>query len=111
MKKQRIFSCILPLLLAFALAAYPSGRAAFAQGAESSAASPGTAAKDFAGLAIGGPPKFSNQVHQALLLLKKQDLEAFAIVTNYVGRIQPGEHSGMRADNTPPTYEMSDATA
>ena len=46
-----------------------------------------------------------------MILLKVRDSDAYAIVTNYVGRIQEGEHSGMWAYNTPPTYEMTDATA
>jgi hypothetical protein len=60
---------------------------------------------------IIGSVRFSNQVHQAVLLLKERDLDAYAIVTNYVGRIQEGERSGMWAYKTPPTYEMSDGTA
>src|SRR6266446_1360656 len=60
---------------------------------------------------IVGSLRFSNQVHQALLLLKARDTNAYAIVTNYVGRIQEGERSGMWAYKTPPTYEISDITA
>lgn len=60
---------------------------------------------------IVGSLRFSNQVSQALILLKSRDTNAYAIVTNYVGRIQEGARSGMRADQTPPTYEMSDKTA
>jgi len=60
---------------------------------------------------IVGSVGFSNRVHQAILLLKERDLEAYAIVTNSVGRIQEGERSGMWAYKTPPTYEMSDRTA
>jgi hypothetical protein len=55
--------------------------------------------------------EFSNQVQRALLLLKTRDADAFAIVTNYVGRIQEGERSGMWAHKTPPTYEMSRTNA
>jgi len=46
-----------------------------------------------------------------MLLLKAKDRDAYAIVTNYIGRIQHGERSGMWAYKTPPTYEMGDATA
>jgi len=60
---------------------------------------------------IVGSLRFSNQVQQALLLLKSRDADAYAIVTNYVGRIKSGERSGMWAYQTPPTYEMSDTTA
>ena len=60
---------------------------------------------------IVGSLRFSNQVHQALFLLNARDTNAYAIVTNYVGRIQEGERSGMWAYKTPPTYEMSDSTA
>lgn len=60
---------------------------------------------------IVGSARFSNQVHQAMLLLQMRDPDAYAIVTNYVGRIQEGERDGMWAYKTPPTYEMTDATA
>lgn len=60
---------------------------------------------------ILGSVQFSNQVHQALLLLAARDSDAYTIVTNCVGRIQEGKQSGMWAYQTPPTYEMSDATA
>ena len=58
-----------------------------------------------------GSVGFSNQVHQAILLLRARDVDASAVVTNYVGRIQEAERSGMAVDKTPPTYEMSDTTA
>ena len=57
-----------------------------------------------------GSDKFINHVRQALLLLKERDANAYAIVQNYVGRIQEGERSGMWAYKTPPTYEMGHAT-
>ncbi|MDB6021721.1 MAG: hypothetical protein JWQ04_1578 [Pedosphaera sp.] len=60
---------------------------------------------------IVGSSRFTNQIHQALLLLKARDTNAYAIVTNYIGRIQEGERSGMWAYKTPPTYEISDSTA
>jgi hypothetical protein len=60
---------------------------------------------------IVGSLQFSNQVQGALLLLKSHDGEAYAIVTNYVGRIEQGSRSGMWAYKTPPTYEMSDTNA
>jgi len=60
---------------------------------------------------IVGSLRFSNQIHQALLLLGSRDTSAYAIVTNYVGRIRQSERSGMWAYKTPPTYEISDSTA
>jgi len=60
---------------------------------------------------IVGSARFSDQVHQAMILLKTQDPDAYAIVTNYVGRIEEGKISGMWAYKNPPTYEMSDLTA
>src|SRR4051812_31443245 len=60
---------------------------------------------------VVGSARFSNQVFQALLLLETKAPEAYSIITNYVGRIQQGTHSGMWAYKTPPTYEMADPTA
>jgi len=60
---------------------------------------------------IVGSLRFSNQVYQAVLLLKARDPDAYAVVTNYVGLIREGPRSGMRADNKPPVYEMTAATA
>jgi hypothetical protein len=39
---------------------------------------------------IAGSERFSNQVSQAVLLLKTRGTKAYAILTNYVGRIQKG---------------------
>jgi hypothetical protein len=60
---------------------------------------------------IVGSARFTTQVQQAMTLLKTQDPDAYAIVTNYVGRIEEGKISGMWAYKNPPTYEMSDDTA
>jgi hypothetical protein len=60
---------------------------------------------------IVGSARFSNQVHHAILLLKARDPEAYVMLTTYVGRLQEGNHSGMWAYKTPPTYEMTDDTA
>ena len=60
---------------------------------------------------VVGSEKFSNQVHEALQLLKEHDADAHAMVRTYVGRIQEGERSGMWAYRTPPTYVMSERTA
>ena len=59
---------------------------------------------------IVGSLRFTNQVHQALALLRSHDTNAYVIVTNYVGRIQEGPRSGMWDYKNPPTFEMSDAT-
>jgi|SRR5579859_1042211 len=60
---------------------------------------------------IKGSAQFRNQVHEAVALLKARDPDAYVILTNFVGRIQEAKRSGMLAYNTPPTNEMSDATA
>jgi hypothetical protein len=60
---------------------------------------------------IVGSARFSDQVRQAMILLKTRDPDAYTIVTNYVGRIEEGKISGMWAYKNPPTYEMSDLTA
>jgi hypothetical protein len=62
-------------------------------------------------LEIVGSERFGKQVRQALLLLEARDANAYAIVTTHIGRIQQGERSGMWAYRTPPTFEMSDASA
>ena len=60
---------------------------------------------------IKGSEQFIDQVQKALHLLKERDADAYAIVTEYVGRIQENELSGMDPLATPPTYYMSDITA
>lgn len=60
---------------------------------------------------IVGSARFIDQVQQAMVLLKARDVAAYAMVTNYVGRIREGEPSGMWAYSTPPTYQMSDTNA
>lgn len=60
---------------------------------------------------IVGSTRFTDQVREAMILLKTQAPDAYAIVTNYVGRIEEGKISGMWAYKNPPTYEMSDDTA
>jgi len=60
---------------------------------------------------IVGGTQYSNRVQQALHLLATRDPDTYAIVTNNIGRIHESEHSGMRAPETPPTYDMSDVTA
>lgn len=58
-----------------------------------------------------GSEAFTNHVGQSLRLLEQKAPSAYTTVTNYVKRIRQGQHSGMWAYETPPTYEMSDTTA
>lgn len=60
---------------------------------------------------VAGSGRFKDQVHRAIVLLQQQDLAAYEVLTNNVGRINESERSGMRAYATPPVYEMSDSTA
>lgn len=60
---------------------------------------------------IVGSVQFSNQVVQALALLRDRDTNAYSIVTNFVGRIQEAESGGMVANATPPTFMLSIAAA
>jgi hypothetical protein len=60
---------------------------------------------------IVGSARFCGQVRQALHLLKVRDPEAYAVVIGDIGRIQEGKRSGMWAYQTPPTFEVNDATA
>ena len=59
---------------------------------------------------IVGSAKFRSEIGEALALLKSKAPDAYVIVTDYVKRIEQGEHSGMWAYKTPPTYEMNDKT-
>ncbi len=59
---------------------------------------------------IAGSEKFTNQITNALALLKSKAPDAYLLVTNYVKRIEQGKHSGMWAYKIPPTYEMGDRT-
>lgn len=60
---------------------------------------------------IVGSEQFKDQVQQAMVLFQQRDLAAYEIVTNNVGRIEEGDRSGIRADETPTVYVMSDRTA
>jgi hypothetical protein len=92
--EMKMMQCIFPFALLLALVG-----------------SSGCARHRASGLEIRGTAQFSNQVQQALLLIKTRDPDAYLIVTQYVGRIKEGKRSGMWAYATPPTYEMSDKTA
>jgi len=59
---------------------------------------------------IVGSRRFSNQVREAMILLKTRDADAYAIVTNYVGRIEGGENQwnvGLQR----PSYLRNEATS
>lgn len=60
---------------------------------------------------IRGDTKFMAQTHLALALLEQKDHEAFQKVQTYIGIIEQGKHSGMWAWETPPRYEVGNATA
>jgi len=60
---------------------------------------------------ITGTTKFKEQVASALALLKTKSPEAYGIVTNYVGEIKEGTHSGMWAYWRTPTFELNGRTA
>ena len=59
---------------------------------------------------IIGSERFTNQIVQALTLLKRKAPEAHGIVISYVKRIEQGARSGMWAYKTPPKFEMGDRT-
>jgi hypothetical protein len=74
--------------------------------------SPGTSnTRRFDSLAIRGTARFDEQVERALALLKTKSPLAYAVAANYVGIIQPGEHSGMRATQNPPVFELNERSA
>ncbi len=60
---------------------------------------------------VAGSARFKEQVHRAIGLLQQRDLIAYQVVTNNIGLIKEGDHSGMWAYTTPPVYVMSDVTA
>jgi len=62
-------------------------------------------------LEVVGSRRFHDQVSRALALLKERDLAAYELLTNNVGSIREAQRSGMWAYATPPTYDMTDATA
>jgi hypothetical protein len=74
--------------------------------------SPGTLnVRHFDTLAIRGTTQFDERVEAALALLKTRAPAAYAVATNYVGIIQQGEHSGMRATQNPPVFELNERSA
>ena len=65
----------------------------------------------FDNLSIRGTPQFVRQVDGALVLLRARAPSAYAIVTNQVGIIRQAEHSGMRADEQPPVFDLNNRSA
>ncbi len=65
----------------------------------------------YGGIEIRGDAKFVIQTRAALILLDQKAPAAFEKIQTYVGMIEQGEHSGMWAWETPPRYEVGDATA
>ena len=65
----------------------------------------------YGGITITGSPEFVAQTRSALALLEQKDAGAFIKIQTYVGIIAQGEHSGMWAWESPPRYEVGNATA
>ncbi len=60
---------------------------------------------------ITGSDQFITQTREALNLLKQKDIGAYTKTQTYIGIIEQGKHSGMWAWESPPRYEVGDATA
>jgi hypothetical protein len=60
---------------------------------------------------ITGSADFAAHTRSALALLEQKDAAAFHKVQTYIGIIAQGEHSGMWVWETPPRYEVGNATA
>ncbi len=58
-----------------------------------------------------GSDKFKAAIAASLSLLKAKSPDAYAIVLDNIGVIKQSEHSGMRAWETPPVFEVNDASA
>jgi hypothetical protein len=71
---------------------------------------PGPWAEDDA-VTIRGSDEFVRRTEEALGLLESQAPEAYEKILTYVEIVEQGEHSGMWAFETPPRYEVGDATA
>jgi len=63
------------------------------------------------GIEIKGDSEFIAQTSAALTLLEQKAPDTFKKIQAYVGIIEQGEHSGMWAWETPPRYEVGNATA
>ncbi|MCE9618761.1 MAG: hypothetical protein K8R92_02500 [Planctomycetes bacterium] len=64
-----------------------------------------------AAIEVIGTDKFKSQISGALTLLKSKSPDAYKVVADNIGVIKQSEHSGMRADATPPVFEINDASA
>jgi hypothetical protein len=64
----------------------------------------------WAELQVKGNARFGAQITNALSLLQSKAPDAYRIVTNEIGVIQQGEHSGMWAYRVPPVFEIADPT-
>ena len=60
---------------------------------------------------IVGSKRFITQVTGGLALLQARAPDAFSNVVKYVGRIKESDRTGMRAYETPPTFDLADTTA
>jgi hypothetical protein len=74
-------------------------------------ASPNIKTQYFDSITIQGTPQFCDQVGSALDLLKTKSPASYIILKNNVGIIRQGKHSGMKADNSPPVFELNNQSA
>jgi len=65
----------------------------------------------FKTLSIQGTPPFRERVEKALALLEARSPQGFNLATNYIGVIRQAEHSGMRANENPPVFDLNDRSA
>jgi len=68
-------------------------------------------AATYGGIKIVGDADFITHTRSALELLEQRDSAAFNKIQAYVGVIEQGKHSGMWVWETPPRYEVGNATA
>jgi hypothetical protein len=52
---------------------------------------------------LWGPDPLQRRAQEALALLKSRDPAAYAVVLGYIGRVEPGVRTAMRANADPPT--------
>lgn len=60
---------------------------------------------------ITGPEPLQQRAREALALLKARDPAAYAVVVGYIGKVEPGERSAMRANADPPTMFLARTAA
>lgn len=63
------------------------------------------------GIEIYGSMNFVRRVADALELLRDNSPKSFAVIQQYMGRIQENSRSGMRAYADPPTFDFSMTSA